>query len=101
MSSCTRSEEHTSELQSQFHLVCRLLLEKKKKSHSIKLLGSEYVHHAGTLDVNPSQRLSQRTPRHQDQARTRPLGIPSDPFFFKERGPPQIFLLPPPRPLQI
>src|SRR5438309_10217223 len=29
----TRSEEHTSELQSQFHLVCRLLLEKKKKEH--------------------------------------------------------------------
>src|SRR5689334_23490786 len=27
-----RSEEHTSELQSQFHLVCRLLLEKKKKA---------------------------------------------------------------------
>src|SRR5438309_6863396 len=26
----TRSEEHTSELQSQFHLVCRLLLAKKK-----------------------------------------------------------------------
>src|SRR5689334_23832122 len=31
-----RSEEHTSELQSQFHLVCRLLLEKKKtKKHKI------------------------------------------------------------------
>src|SRR5689334_24338375 len=29
-----RSEEHTSELQSQFHLVCRLLLEKKNKQHS-------------------------------------------------------------------
>src|SRR3989442_9069972 len=28
-----RSEEHTSELQSRPHLVCRLLLEKKKKSH--------------------------------------------------------------------
>src|SRR5207253_10420023 len=27
----TRSEEHTSELQSRGHLVCRLLLEKKKK----------------------------------------------------------------------
>src|SRR5689334_23486246 len=27
-----RSEEHTSELQSQFHLVCRLLLEKKKRA---------------------------------------------------------------------
>src|SRR6201985_3960178 len=26
-----RSEEHTSELQSQFHLVCRLLLSKKKR----------------------------------------------------------------------
>src|SRR5215510_16460886 len=35
-----RSEEHTSELQSRGHLVCRLLLEKKKKKnhrlHSIK-----------------------------------------------------------------
>src|SRR2546429_6031168 len=28
-----RSEEHTSELQSRLHLVCRLLLEKKKISH--------------------------------------------------------------------
>src|SRR5690625_6694542 len=28
----TRSEEHTSELQSRGHLVCRLLLEKKKKT---------------------------------------------------------------------
>src|SRR2546430_14996595 len=29
---CPRSEEHTSELQSQSNLVCRLLLEKKKES---------------------------------------------------------------------
>src|SRR2546427_3715336 len=29
----TRSEEHTSELQSQSNLVCRLLLEKKKKTN--------------------------------------------------------------------
>src|SRR2546422_8596660 len=29
-----RSEEHTSELQSRLHLVCRLLLEKKKKSNN-------------------------------------------------------------------
>src|SRR2546429_6493527 len=29
-----RSEEHTSELQSRLHLVCRLLLEKKKKYHT-------------------------------------------------------------------
>src|SRR5689334_24851661 len=35
----SRSEEHTSELQSQFHLVCRLLLEKKKikKTHYIHI----------------------------------------------------------------
>src|SRR2546429_1536996 len=33
-----RSEEHTSELQSRLHLVCRLLLEKKKKSISVGLL---------------------------------------------------------------
>src|SRR5690625_5771660 len=31
----TRSEEHTSELQSRGHLVCRLLLEKKKTSENI------------------------------------------------------------------
>src|SRR2546430_12609484 len=30
-----RSEEHTSELQSQSNLVCRLLLEKKKKYHNL------------------------------------------------------------------
>src|SRR5687768_18159235 len=32
-----RSEEHTSELQSRLHLVCRLLLEKKKNSSRPKL----------------------------------------------------------------
>src|SRR3712207_7404749 len=31
-----RSEEHTSELQSRQYLVCRLLLEKKKNSHTIR-----------------------------------------------------------------
>src|SRR2546425_3124176 len=31
---CARSEEHTSELQSLAYLVCRLLLEKKKKIHN-------------------------------------------------------------------
>src|SRR2546422_7781719 len=33
LSGLMRSEEHTSELQSRLHLVCRLLLEKKKKYH--------------------------------------------------------------------
>src|SRR2546422_7794377 len=33
-----RSEEHTSELQSRLHLVCRLLLEKKKKHTKICIM---------------------------------------------------------------
>src|SRR5689334_24061318 len=37
-SAYSRSEEHTSELQSQFHLVCRLLLEKKKKKTKKKII---------------------------------------------------------------
>src|SRR2546429_4148172 len=32
-----RSEEHTSELQSRLHLVCRLLLEKKKKMRQLRI----------------------------------------------------------------
>src|SRR2546429_4952160 len=41
-----RSEEHTSELQSRLHLVCRLLLEKKKKC----AIQSASRHHAATLN---------------------------------------------------
>src|SRR5688572_32604401 len=37
-----RSEEHTSELQSQSNLVCRLLLEKKKKKISISVHTKQY-----------------------------------------------------------
>src|SRR2546422_4917833 len=44
-----RSEEHTSELQSRLHLVCRLLLEKKKKtphhSHRCTTSRPEYDSH--------------------------------------------------------
>src|SRR2546423_10398667 len=50
-----RSEEHTSELQSLAYLVCRLLLEKKKKPS----------HHA-------SDASSERTPRPCDTRRTLP-----------------------------
>src|SRR2546422_7753031 len=45
----TRSEEHTSELQSRLHLVCRLLLEKKKAKVT------EATNLSGTLtDPSPS-----------------------------------------------
>src|SRR5262245_62883097 len=66
-----RSEEHTSELQSLRHLVCRLLLEKKKhntyKAHADSQRGQEAtIHtlatpsHTGHQQKKPSQR--QRSP---------------------------------------
>src|SRR2546429_6320630 len=42
---CIRSEEHTSELQSRLHLVCRLLLEKKKKARNL----THAPHHTSSL----------------------------------------------------
>src|SRR5438876_6846539 len=44
-----RSEEHTSELQSPVHLVCRLLLEKKKTKTPRRALLSMYHHSRNTL----------------------------------------------------
>src|SRR5258708_19806677 len=49
-----RSEEHTSELQSPDHLVCRLLLEKKKKEHTTHtskqhIQTSQLLYHIDTL----------------------------------------------------
>src|SRR5258708_10046103 len=49
----SRSEEHTSELQSPDHLVCRLLLEKKKS-------GQATLHRQETLAVESSTSGSQR-----------------------------------------
>src|SRR5829696_10041166 len=49
-SCCHRSEEHTSELQSLTNLVCRLLLEKKKKG---ALLPLSYPRHARDLCYRP------------------------------------------------
>src|SRR2546422_6467782 len=47
-----RSEEHTSELQSRLHLVCRLLLEKKKKNKlRIKNVLPKFVDQAKTAGV--------------------------------------------------
>src|SRR5438045_6136427 len=55
-----RSEEHTSELQSLRHLVCRLLLEKKKKSRSCRGSGAS----------RRRWREGQRAPRGGTQSRT-------------------------------
>src|SRR2546430_4581857 len=47
-----RSEEHTSELQSQSNLVCRLLLEKKKKAGTL----CDHCHPHPSLDASPSNK---------------------------------------------
>src|SRR2546429_2883064 len=49
-----RSEEHTSELQSRLHLVCRLLLE-KKKAHEQRVLPPPLTSHL-TLLARPDSR---------------------------------------------
>src|SRR2546422_4598040 len=48
----TRSEEHTSELQSRLHLVCRLLLEKKKttRTHPSRRVTPQERRHVGCED---------------------------------------------------
>src|SRR5688572_32296622 len=46
-----RSEEHTSELQSQSNLVCRLLLEKKKKKKKKKLYKLKYINTRNTTNT--------------------------------------------------
>src|SRR5256884_7280216 len=38
-----RSEEHTSELQSRLHLVCRLLLEKKKQTYTSPIVSHRVI----------------------------------------------------------
>src|SRR5688572_32576064 len=47
-----RSEEHTSELQSQSNLVCRLLLEKKKKKKKYQITLSKQDHHTNSVLAN-------------------------------------------------
>src|SRR5256884_7003252 len=48
-----RSEEHTSELQSRLHLVCRLLLEKKKQ---------DATYHYSAISLHPCTRPTYHTP---------------------------------------
>src|ERR1035438_8718810 len=95
MQNASRSEEHTSELQSLRHLVCRLLLEKKKNQEHI-----EYA-------VRPRPKGSLGGPtfqRHLRASSPQPppatySGRPIDAcfvafFFFNNRAPPEIYPLP-------
>src|SRR2546429_1586855 len=55
--SSRRSEEHTSELQSRLHLVCRLLLEKKKNLVHRVLSGPRDYQPLEALDTNERARV--------------------------------------------
>src|SRR3989449_3885610 len=65
-----RSEEHTSELQSRLHLVCRLLLEKKKKNtQQIMTLPQKLPRHHITTHIHsatthPCQNPISKSPTH-------------------------------------
>src|SRR2546429_5507006 len=62
-SSHARSEEHTSELQSRLHLVCRLLLEKKKKTAPSTITNTRYRRFNGAISPTcSSARASRRDP---------------------------------------
>src|SRR5689334_18296603 len=69
-----RSEEHTSELQSQFQLVCRLLLEKKTGAHLPALLldqARHRRHRPGPLDQLPDRAPPRRRPARRERAGAR------------------------------
>src|SRR5260364_413199 len=90
----TRSEEHTSELQSPDHLVCRLLLEKKKKKPRRQ---------------NPNQKKKQKTTPHTKHTNKHPNSLRNEAiratrsvasapvyffFFLMIRRPPRSTLFP-------
>src|ERR1039457_5740698 len=84
----TRSEEHTSELQSPCNLVCRLLLEKKRPAFSAR-------RRRGQPRFEPQTRACRRRGRRARTAR-HPRPAPASPpaacsrrfFFFNVAGPP-------------
>src|SRR2546430_4565958 len=72
---CLRSEEHTSELQSQSNLVCRLLLEKKKPTNTA--LTSSPVRSAIASSRRGSSRIPPGASRPQSTARVPVTFMPS------------------------
>src|SRR3989449_2911401 len=81
-----RSEEHTSELQSRLHLVCRLLLEKKKSAHIHPIVIAWYTF--PPLTATPPKRSPPALNSHitcpinEPRANTSPLwkSFPADPI---------------------
>src|SRR2546430_12772851 len=59
----SRSEEHTSELQSQSNLVCRLLLEKKKKN-TLSTINSSLINLSNSCYTTRNRSACDRSPIH-------------------------------------
>src|SRR2546430_2855359 len=72
----SRSEEHTSELQSQSNLVCRLLLEKKKLSSTVKSVEALYRTLYGREDVT-DRLLPAMGRRYQHASQERTACVPA------------------------
>src|SRR3990170_3032611 len=96
-----RSEEHTSELQSPDHLVCRLLLEKKKKKN--KKINSNAKTTPNTSQAHAIQRLNIRFYRCAPLPALLSFHTPHFFFFFffNDPAPPEIYPLPLPAALPI
>src|SRR6202522_379645 len=96
-----RSEEHTSELQSRRHLVCRLLLE-KKNTGATGFVGSHGAR--GDAAHCALHRPSHSAPPYPVSTLRLRLTSPSSLarlfFFLNKRAPPEISLFPPPAPLR-
>src|SRR6266487_1136701 len=89
--SAARSEEHTSELQSPVHLVCRLLLEKKKR----KTDSARY--HQNTFNGTNQIDRRLKTGRHAASSRPRLRNVRKSGlifFFLMIRRPPRSPLFP-------
>src|SRR3990172_129707 len=90
-----RSEEHTSELQSRLHLVCRLLLEKKNSfSRSLPLTTQRSCFSTPSLLLLPPRRSP--VPPRSHVADTEALADKSFILFLKDRPPPPHPPPPPP-----
>src|ERR1035438_3440660 len=95
----SRSEEHTSELQSLRHLVCRLLLEKKRAQFLVRPVVDGFVHPLAPglaprlFPIGSSPRPGQQVYRKLCPSPPRPTC-----FFFLVWGPPDISPLFPPQP---
>src|SRR4051795_11222559 len=97
-----RSEEHTSELQSHSHLVCRLLLEKKKRRRCRARTRPPERSPSATTGASPAAAsLPNPVPQVVPRAPPRAQACPPRLFFFKEGGTTEIYTLPLPDALPI